>query len=201
MYKVNYNPPKTKVGERSFNKIIKAGKVLFAKDGYQSTSINDIIAKSKVAAGTFYIYFENKLALYLYLLDEYRKSIRESATNATKGLTKRFDIEKAGLKAFITYCKKDPLVYKIIWESMFVDMNIFKDYYSSFAKSYISHLVKHVKDSEIRDDIDLETLSYVLMGISNFVGLQIIFNENSDEVDIDFVVDETMKILKTGMFK
>ena len=200
MYKVNYNPPKTKVGERSFNKIIRAGKVLFAKDGYQATSINDVIAKAKVAAGTFYIYFENKLALYLYLLDEYRKSIRESANEATKGLTSRYDIERAGLKSFITYCKKDPLVYKIIWESMFVDMNIFRDYYMSFGKSYVSHLVNHVKDGEIREDIDLETVAYVLMGISNFVGLQIIFKDKADEVDIDFVVDETMKLLKTGLF-
>ena len=64
-----YRKPKTKVGERSFKKIIKAGKTLFAKGGFQATSINDVIAKAKVAAGTFYIYFDNKLALYMYLLD------------------------------------------------------------------------------------------------------------------------------------
>ena len=84
---------------------------------------------------------------------------------------------------------------------MFVDINIFVEYYASFAKSYIYHLKKHVENEEIRDDIDLETVAYVLMGISNFVGLQIIFKENADEVDIDFVVDETMKLLKDGLFK
>lgn len=201
MDKHDYRMPKTKVGERSFKKIIKAGKTLFAKDGFQSTSINDIIAKSKVAAGTFYIYFDNKLALYMYLLDEYRTNIRTAASEAIKDCSTRYDAEKAGLRAFIKYVKKDPLAYKIIWESLFVDPEIFREYYSSFAKSYIYHLKKSVAKGEIRDDIDLETISYILMGISNFVGLQIIFNDESDDVDIDFVVEESMKLLENGMFR
>lgn len=201
MEELIYRPPKTKVGERSFKKIIRAGKTLFAKDGFQSTSINDIIAKARVAAGTFYIYFDNKLGLYLYLLHEYRSAIRQSAQEATHGLSTRYEIERAGLKAFIQYVKKDPLAYKIIWESLFVDFDIFKDYYTSFAKSYIHHLKQHVKSGEIRTDIDLETVAYVLMGIANFVGLQILFKEKADDVDIDFVVDESMKLLQHGMFK
>lgn len=201
MENLNYRPPKTKVGERSFKKIIRAGKVLFAKDGFSSTSINDIIAKAKVAAGTFYIYFDNKLALYLYLLDEYRINIRKTAAEATRGLKTRFEIERAGLKAFVTYAKKDPLAYKIIWESLFVDPEIFKEYYSSFASSYIYHLKEHINSGEIREDIHLETIAYVLMGISNFVGLQVIFKENAEEADIDYIVDEAMKILHRGMFK
>ncbi len=201
MEKQTYRLPKTNVGERSFKKIIRAGRVLFGKDGYQSTSINDIIAKAKVAAGTFYIYFDNKLALYMYLLDEYRINIRKASTEATKGLKTRYDIEKAGLKAFIMYAKNDPLAYKIIWESLFVDFEIFKDYYKTFGESYLYHLKGAVKNGEVRDDIDLLTVSYILMGISNFVGLEIIFNENSTEEDIDRVVEESMKLLKNGMFK
>ena len=201
MEKQTYRLPKTNVGERSFKKIIRAGRVLFGKDGYQSTSINDIIAKAKVAAGTFYIYFDNKLALYMYLLDEYRINIRKASTEATKGLKTRYDIEKAGLKAFIMYAKNDPLAYKIIWESLFVDFEIFKDYYKTFGESYLYHLKGAVKNGEVRDDIDLLTVSYILMGISNFVGLEIIFNENSTEEDIDRVVEESMKLIKNGMFK
>lgn len=201
MENLNYRPPKTRVGERSFKKIIRAGKILFAKDGFQKTSINDIIAKAKVAAGTFYIYFDNKRGLYLYLLNEYRKSIRKSSALATSKLTSRYDIERAGLKTFVEYAKKDPLTYKIVWESLFVDYKIFKDYYTEFAESYIKHLKPFIESGEVRDDIDIETISYVLMGISNFIGLQIVFKENATDEEIDFVVDECMKILQNGMFR
>jgi hypothetical protein len=53
----------------------------------------------------------------------------------------------------------------------------------------------------VRNDIDLETVSYVLMGISNFVGLQILFRDKVTEAEVDFVVDESMKILHNGLFK
>ncbi|MCF7924689.1 MAG: TetR/AcrR family transcriptional regulator [Candidatus Izimaplasma sp.] len=198
--KKNFRRAKTKVGEKSFNKIIKAGKILFAESGYHSTSINDIIAKAKVAVGTYYIYFNSKLALYHYLLDEYQDKIRESAREATKGLTSRKDIERAGLKAFIMYVIKEPLAYKLIWESLFVNEKIFKDYYQSFSESYVENLQKHLDKGELRDDIDLETVSFILMGIANFVGLQILFKDNPQETDVDFVVNETMKLLNRGLF-
>lgn len=201
MRKEEYRLPKTKVGLKSFKKIIKAGKFLYGKAGYNSTSINDIISRAKVAAGTFYIYFDSKLALYLFLLEEYRHNIRRSANEATKNCKNRLEIERTGLKAFIMYVMKDPLAYKLVWESLFVDPSIFKEYYTSFASSYISHLKPFVESGEIRDDIDLETVAYVLMGISNFVGLQIVFNEEATEKDVDFVVDESMKLLTEGIFR
>lgn len=195
--KKNFRYAKTKVGEKSFNKILRAGKVLFAKSGYHATSINDIIDKANVAVGTFYIYFNSKLALYHYLLDEYQEKIRESARQATLGLTNRRDIERSGLKAFIMYVIKEPLAYKLIWESLFIDQKLFRDYYSRFSKSYIDNL-KHYDD--VRKDIDLETVTYILMGISNFVGLQILFKDKPTEQDVDYVVDETMKLLEKGLF-
>jgi AcrR family transcriptional regulator len=201
MKKEEYRLPKTKVGLKSFKKIIKVGKYLYGKSGYNSTSINDIISRAKVAAGTFYIYFDSKLALYLFLLEEYRHNIRRSANEATKNCKNRLEMERAGLKAFIMYVMKDPLAYKLVWESLFVDPSIFKEYYTNFAHSYIIHLKPFVDSGEIRDDIDLETVAYVLMGISNFVGLQIVFNEEATEKDVDFVVDECMKLLTEGIFK
>lgn len=200
MEQLSYRLPKTKYGEKTFEKIIESGKRLFAQNGYHATSINDIIDHADIAAGTFYIYFDNKLMLYLYLLQEYKIGIRKASSEATKGLKTRYEIERAGLKAFITYVNNDPLAYKVIWESLFVDYQIFKDYYQSFSKSYIFHLKQFVKVEELRDDLDLETLSFVLMGIANFVGLQILFKENVTEEDIDFAVDHVMKMLEHGIF-
>ncbi|MFH0993309.1 MAG: TetR/AcrR family transcriptional regulator [bacterium] len=200
MEKADYRLPRTKVGQKTFDKIIKTGRKLFANNGFQATSVNDIIAKSKVAAGTFYIYFDNKLALYLYLLAMYKASIRKASSNAVAGLVTRREIEREGLKAFIDYVRRDPLAYKVVWESLFVDFKIFKEYYESFAASYIFHLKKFIASGEVRSDVDPETVAFVLMGISNFVGLQILFRDEIDEHEIDRVVDEAMKLLDDGLF-
>ncbi|MFA5007165.1 MAG: TetR/AcrR family transcriptional regulator [Candidatus Izemoplasmatales bacterium] len=201
MDKADFRLPRTKVGQKTFDKIIRTGRKLFANNGFQATSVNDIIAKSKVAAGTFYIYFDNKLALYLYLLEQYKTSIRKASANAIVGLTTRREIEREGLKAFIQYVRRDPLAYKVVWESLFVDFKIFRDYYESFAASYVYHLKKFADNGEIRGDVDLETVAYVLMGVSNFVGLQILFRNEAEEAEVDRVVDEAMKLLDTGLFQ
>lgn len=200
MIKQEYRIPKTPSGLKTFNKIVNTGKKLFAKNGFQATSINDIISKSKIASGTFYIHFDSKLALYLYILDLYKVSIRKASALATVGLSTRYDIERAGIKAFILYAKRDPLAYRIVWESLFVDFVIFRDYYSSFASSYVQHLKKYVDNSELRNDLDLETLSYCLMGISNFLGLQVIFKDDISEERIDYIIDQAMSILDRGIF-
>jgi len=201
MKSAEFRLPKTRVGEQTFKKIIKTGKKLFAKNGFQATSTNEIIEKSNVAAGTFYLYFDNKLALYLYLLHEYKQAIRQSSSTATIGYQSRFEMEREGLKAFIRYVKKDPLAYKLIWESMSVDPKIFQEYYQTFSESYIYHLHQFVDKGQVRGDIDLETVSYVLMGVANFVGLQILFKDEVSEEEIDRIVNEAMKILDGGIFR
>lgn len=192
--------PKRKDGQITFNRIIETSKSLFSVNGYQATSINEIIEKSKIATGTFYLYFDDKFALYSYLLLQYRRDIRHAISQGIKDAKTRFDKERLGLKAFLIFAWKDPLAYRIIWESLFADKELFREYYQAFSKDYMRQLHSAVTNKEVNPDIDLETLSFVLMGISNFVGLQVLFKEDMTEEKIDKITYEVMKILKFGMF-
>lgn len=197
----NYRLPKRSDGQKTFDQIIETAKKLFSKKGYLATSINEIIAKSGIATGTFYLYFDDKFALYSYILAKYRKMIRKNISEGIKDAKSRHDMERLGLRAFLKFAWNDPLAYRIIWEAMFVDKELFKEYYQTFSKDYVRQLKFAVDKGEVRDDVDLETLSYVLMGISNFVGLQVLFRETLTEKDLDDIVAEVMKILDFGMFK
>jgi len=192
--------PKTKVGYKSFHRIIEVSKKLFAENGFLATSTNQIISEAKVAIGTFYIYFDDKRAVYDYLLNDYSKRIRKEIQIAIKDLPTRFERERQGLKTFIKFSLEDRLSYRIIWESMFVERQLFVDYYSNFAAVYMKQLQKAVEQGEIKPDLNLETLAYTLMGISNFVGLQVIFKQHVTEQEIDDIVDQVMRILKDGIF-
>lgn len=55
------------------SRIVKSAWSLFYKNGYEETTVNDIIALSKTSKGTFYHYFKGKDALLSslsYLLDD-----------------------------------------------------------------------------------------------------------------------------------
>ncbi|MDR2828508.1 MAG: TetR/AcrR family transcriptional regulator [Acholeplasmatales bacterium] len=190
--------PERQNGLRTYNRIIKTAKTLFSKKGYHGTSINEIISKSKIATGSFYQYFGSKRDLYDYLVKDYRYRIFHTINEKIKGLTKRYDIEYEGIKAYLEFVIKDKLAYQIIWESLFVDNTYFYDYYESFAKSYAEQLIK---SNEIREGLNIEVLSYCLIGISNFVGIQILSKPNILAEDVDMYVKAILDILSTGIFK
>lgn len=200
MNQIHYRLPKRKDGQKTFDRILDTAHKVFSKQGYQGTSINEIIEKAGIATGTFYLYFDDKFALYSYLLTQYRHLIRKAISEGIKDATTRYEKERLGIRAFLKFAWKDRLAYRIIWESLFVDNELFKEYYMTFSKDYVRQLSNAVSQGEVRKDIDLETLSYILMGISNFVGLQILFKNKLTDDELDRITDNVMKILQDGMF-
>ena len=192
------NLPKTKLGLAKMNKLVEAAEELFTSNGFHGTSISDICKKAGTAVGTFYIYFQTKTDVYCYLMWKYQKQIKDLLAESIKGCENRFEMEREGIKCFIKFAVKTPNVYSIIWGSLSIDRSLFVNYYISFAESYSKALVRHADEVETSDHT---TVAYMLMGISNFVGLRALFENMSDE-DIDRIIDTTiMPALSGGIFK
>ena len=51
--------------------ILAAAREVFAKRGYHQTTIDDIVISAGVARGTFYLYFEDKRAVFADLIDRF----------------------------------------------------------------------------------------------------------------------------------
>ena len=192
------NLPKTKLGLAKMNKLLDAAEELFTTQGFHGTSISDICKAAGSAVGTFYIYFETKTDVYRYLMWKYQIKIKSLLAESIKGCKTRYEMEREGIKCFIKFAVQTPNVYNIIWGSLSIDQRLFNDYYMSFAESYARALKK---SSDEIDIVDPTTVAYMLMGISNFVGIHAIF-ENMNDADIDALVDNTiMPALEHGIFK
>ena len=192
------NIPKTKLGQTKMDKLIASSEDLFAKNGFYATSISDICKHAGTAVGTFYIYFETKTDVYKYLMETYKHEIKHLLADSIKNCKTRYDKEREGLKCFIKYAVERPNVYNIIWGSLSIDRQLFVDYYESFAKSY-AHSLK--KDDEEVTLSDTESIAYMLMGISNFLGLKAMFTGMSDR-EIEEMIDKTvMPALTSGIIK
>lgn len=114
-----------------------------------------------------------------------------------KGVHSRKEAERIGLKSFLTFIKEHPHVYNIIWESLYIDKKLFIEYYTEFAQVYIEHIQRAQAEGQMRDH-DPEVVAYLLMGVSNFIGLNwIMFKETTE---FDDVVDKVIKALDEGLF-
>lgn len=191
------NQPKTKRGQATLDRLTNAAEQLFYKKGYHGTSINDITGLANVAPGTFYIYFEDKMSRYCYLLLQYSHRIRMQIAKEVRKCSTRKEAERAGLKAFLHFINDNKHIYNIIWESLYIDKRLFIDYYTKFAQNYISQIEVAQANQQMKVH-DPEVVSFLLMGISNFIGLNWVMFKETD--NFDYVVDQVINILDKGLF-
>ena len=66
-----------------------AGLVLFGEKGYESTSIDEIARRAKLAVGSFYQHFRSKRQLLLALMDELLEKLSELELRPRTGADER----------------------------------------------------------------------------------------------------------------
>lgn len=190
--------PKTRIGATKIHALVDAAEALFTQSGFYDVSVSDICREAKTAVGTFYIYFNSKADIYRYLVESYKQEIRQNLAQSIAGCATRREMEREGIKCFIRYAVENPSVYNIIWGSLSVDKQMFEDYYVSFADSYARALSRSQEELKVADVL---STAYMLMGITNFLGLRAIF-EHLDDGQIEKMVDKAVfPILEDGMFR
>lgn len=194
----NFHAPKTKQGINKMQLLLDSAETLFSQSGFFEVSVSDICKAAHTAVGTFYIYFDSKTDVYRYLMAQYMQQIKHALSQSIAGCATRAEMEREGIKCFVRYAVENPHVYNIVWGSLAVERQMFQDYYVSFAESYARALTRAVEELKVED---VTTMAYMLMGITNFLGLQAIFGQMTPQ-QIDAAVDQAiMPILEKGMFR
>lgn len=198
-YKTLINKPKTKRGRETLNCILSAAAQVFYEKGYHNSSINDITRLAGVASGTFYVYFDSKYDLYKFLLLQCGHIIRKHLNQAVRDCKTRQEMEEVGLREWLKFVQQNRYMYYVIWESLYIDKQLFVDYYTTFSQSYIRGIEAAKANGEIRPEINSEVLAWTLMGASNFLGLNWgLFKDHP--IDHDQVVGSFMHIISGGVF-
>ncbi len=163
--------PVTSRGEATRRRILDAAEAVFGELGYYEASIAEITRRAGVAQGTFYIYFRTKRDIFVELVEDLGRRLREASQAATAGISDRLEIERRGFAAFFQFAADHRSVYRIVQEAERVAPEAAQSYYQSISRGYIRGLRAAMEAGEIRP-LDPETLTYALMGIGHFVALR-----------------------------
>ena len=198
-YKTLINRPRTVRGKETLNRLVSVAAQEIYENGYHNASINEITRKAGVAAGTFYVYFDSKYNLYKFLLLQCSHNIRKHLSQAIIACRDRREAEEVGLREWLKFVQQNQYMYHIIWESLYVDKQLFTDYYKNFCNAYVKGIDAAKERGELRSEINSEVLAWTLMGASNFLGLNWgLFNDSS--IGHHEVVGSFMHILNGGIF-
>jgi AcrR family transcriptional regulator len=130
--------------------ILTAALLVFARDGYSASSVNEICAEAGVSKGAFFHHFPTKQAVFLTLLDNWLAQLdaqMESIRKAYQGVPQVL-IQMAGLMGnvyqaaggylpvfleFWTQASHDPAV----WQAVIAPYRRYQDYFTSLVQAGI----------------------------------------------------------------
>lgn len=188
--------PRTARGEATRQKLLDAAEALFGRNGFHATSVTDVVRRAGVAQGTFYLYFESKEQVFTELVRHLSHSLRQAIAEDVAGLEDRLEIEEAGLRSFLRFAAQHRDLYRIVFESQYIDPELFRWYYQRLAEGWAEGLAVAMEAGQIRR-LDPETVAYALMGTAHFMGMRWVLWE--DREPPEEVLETVRRLVHDGL--
>jgi AcrR family transcriptional regulator len=170
--------PRTARGEKTLRRILDAALSEFGERGFAESSIVSITQRAEVALGTFYTYFDSKVALFSALVRDMSEQVRLAVAPKIVGASDALDVEQRALAAYLDFVLDHREVYRIIDEAEFVDPDGFRAHYLTTAERIVARLQNGAGRGEIRaelaadDPLEREVAAWAIMGMNVFLGLR-----------------------------
>lgn len=193
--------PRTARGRRTREKILASALKEFGKVGYHDASIVRITEGAGVAMGTFYLYFDGKLAVFNELVEDLNRRLRHRLTQAIVDAPDRLAAERAGFRAFFAFTTEVPQLYRIIRQAEFVSPEAMHLHYGRIVEGYQRALAAASDAGEIAP-LDPEVTAWALMGIGEIIGMRwILWQEGEDGAPAipDDVLDNTLDFITRAL--
>ena len=169
---------------------MSAARGLFAKRGYHLTTIDDIVAQAGVARGTFYLYFEDKRAIFSDLIDRFGSQLAVAIVRiVTDDPTRSVGAQiHENIRRIIGTCLAERAMTKILFTDAVGIDPLFDRKLASFYENMVLLLVETLKDGQklgIVSDGEPRVLAYMALGALKELLYQAVtlgFSEESAEV-------------------
>jgi AcrR family transcriptional regulator len=149
--------------------ILDAARDVFARRGYNQTTIDDIVAQAGVARGTFYLYFDDKRAVFSELIDRFGAELTGAIQRIVTDDTARSvaDQVRANIRAIIGTCLAERATTKILFTDAAGVDPAFDRKLLAFYDSAVQLLTDSLKDGQalgIVADGEPRVLAYLSIG-------------------------------------
>jgi AcrR family transcriptional regulator len=151
-------------GEKTREKILETAIKVFREDGFNNGSVLKIASRMGIRNSTIYYYFKNKSEIYNALGLKFKNGILERIKESISPKKTQFDNIKEIIKAYLVYIKENLALYETFREVEFVNLSLAKSYYND-----LTECIKNVLAGKIKDNLDVDTLSFVIIGSIYFI--------------------------------
>jgi AcrR family transcriptional regulator len=149
--------------------ILHAAREVFAKRGYHQATIDDIVAFAGVARGTFYLYFEDKRAVFSDLIDRFSAKLAMAIVSIATDDPRRTVAEQVhqNIRAIIATCLSDRTMTRILFTDAVGLDSDFDRKLGTFYDTLVQILTESLKEGQrlgIVGDGEPRVLAYLSLG-------------------------------------
>jgi AcrR family transcriptional regulator len=149
--------------------ILDAARDVFARRGYNQTTIDDIVAQAGVARGTFYLYFDDKRAVFSELIDRFAAQLTGAIQRIVTDDSSRSvaDQVRENIRAIVATCLAERATTKILFTDAAGVDPAFDRKLLAFYDSAVQLLTDSLKDGQalgIVADGEPRVLAYLSIG-------------------------------------
>lgn len=149
--------------------ILTAAREVFAKRGYHQTTIDDIVLSAGLARGTFYLYFEDKRAVFSDLIDRFAAKLtmaieRIVTDDASRPVANQV---QENIRAIIRTCLAERPMTKILFTGAVGVDPEFDRKIATFYDTVVQLLTESLRDGQslgIVADGEPRVLAYLAIG-------------------------------------
>src|ERR1700755_918419 len=151
--------------------ILSVARDVFARRGYHQTTIDDIALQAGVARGTFYLYFEDKRAVFSDLIDRFASQLTMAIVRIVTDDESRpvVDQVRENIRAIIGTCLMERSMTKILFTDAVGIDPAFDRKLFTFYDTVVQLLTESMKNEQapaIVDEGDPRVLAYLTIGRS-----------------------------------
>lgn len=153
-------------------RILAVARKHFGRFGFRRAVLDDIAAEAGCAKGSLYLEFPGKQALYFAVLDDVHAEVGKRFAAAVAGIESPAGWLRASLRFTFATLEREPLLARLLADDP--DLPALREYAAQDrvrveAEAALTHfrglLRRGVEAGELRRDLDLEVVPFVLAGL------------------------------------
>ncbi|WP_187298746.1 TetR/AcrR family transcriptional regulator [Marinobacter sp. F3R11] len=150
---------------RNRHSILVAARACFQKNGYENTTIRDIINETDLASGTFYNYFRNKQDIFAALLTDFLSGLNENLTQHRRSASTAEEFIYRSYQALYQVTARDPLVFELAHRNERALKELFGSGILRLIMMSLEDDVRDAIDRKILPDVDQDYLCAAFFGV------------------------------------
>ena len=176
------------------SRLLTSGIRLFAKDGLNGVTTHDIAHDAGVAAGTFYLHFSDKNALFHEIAVDAEERLRHHIEQATADAPRLRDAIHAQVEALVAFAAENRELLRILFSAEAGHEG--SEFLDSFSRSIAEGRRQAIETGEMPREIDPGVVSQALVGM--FVRVLLWWVQEPEPVSREILIDTLTRIQLSG---